>query len=532
MMVQTRDGLTVVLLAITCWTSHIYAQASTHRGPPKILGRDFKPLQVVRTGQEFRVACPIEGDPSPNVDWFKDGEPITSAWSGFRVNSKALRIRSVLTKDSGIYECKGVNGFGSIIARTRLVVADDSLEHGEFDGDDSASMERGHSSGPLFTPESLEQSGSLHISSGNSIRFKCDTKGVPIAKVMWYKDGKAVSDKVSKWTSWTLVLSKLTSEDSGSYTCRASNAFGKNEFNIQLEITEMMERRKPTFVSGYPNNATVLSGGEAILECAVRGGTTALPPHIKWLKRIPYHEVINGNSVKNKHLIPVENQHVLVIQDSEEDGVRVNETQINGTYISRLLFKQAVSGVHEGVYVCLATNSVGYTFKDAHLTILAGAEIVQNSSSGIPFPLIVFLLSTALSLLVTGSACCLRNYQKTQQKQSQTLSSARKLSSQSVSVGSSSASSSYQKSCSRAAADHRQLLVVPTMRAGVHSGLGSVMCHGHDLTEPVIEIALSRCSYCGDDGSSEISGMRTYEHCYNGSYLSSTSHSMHCGHWT
>lgn len=46
-----------------------------------------------------------------------------------------------------------------------------------------------------------------------------------------------MSDKVSKWTSWTLVLSKLTSEDSGSYTCRASNAFGKNEFNIQLEIT-------------------------------------------------------------------------------------------------------------------------------------------------------------------------------------------------------------------------------------------------------------------------------------------------------
>lgn len=53
----------------------------------------------------------------------QDGEPITAAWSRFRVNSKALRIRSVLVKDSGIYECKGVNGFGSIIARTRLVVA-------------------------------------------------------------------------------------------------------------------------------------------------------------------------------------------------------------------------------------------------------------------------------------------------------------------------------------------------------------------------------------------------------------------------
>ncbi len=51
------------------------------------------------------------------------------------------------------------------------------------------------------------------------------------------QDGKAVSDKGSKWISWTLVLNKLTSEDSGSYVCRASNSFGKNEFNIQLEIT-------------------------------------------------------------------------------------------------------------------------------------------------------------------------------------------------------------------------------------------------------------------------------------------------------
>jgi hypothetical protein len=76
----------------------------------------------------------------------------------------------------------------------------------------------------------------------------------------------------------------------------------------------MMERRKPSFVSGYPNNATILGGSEAVLECVVRGGITSLPPHIKWLKRIPHHEAMNGNYIKNKHLIPVENQHVLVIQ--------------------------------------------------------------------------------------------------------------------------------------------------------------------------------------------------------------------------
>lgn len=180
-----------------------------------------------------------------------------------------------------------------------------------------------------------------------------------------------------------------------------------------------------------------------------------------------------------------------------------------------------------------------------------GAEIVENSSSGIPFPLIVFMLSTALSLLVTGSACCLRNYQKTQQKQSHSqnlkISSVRKLSAPSVSVGfgsgisGSSGSSSYQKSCSRAVAEQRQLLVVPTMqmnKMNSHRPIGNVnvsrinnMCQSNLIAEPTIEFALSRCSYCGDE-SSEISAVRTYEHCYNGSFISSTSHSLHCGHWT
>jgi len=50
----------------------------------------------------------------------------------------------------------------------------------------------------------------------------------------------------------------------------------------------------------------------------------------------------------------------------------VNETQVNGTFVSRLIFKRPELGVHDGVYVCLATNSVGFTFKDARLTILVG----------------------------------------------------------------------------------------------------------------------------------------------------------------
>jgi len=63
------------------------------------------------------------------------------------------------------------------------------------------------------------------------------------------------------------------------------------------------------FVLGYPTNATVLSGKEGFLECAIRPGVTSIPPHIKWLKRVSPNELTNS-----PRLLPFENQHVLVIQ--------------------------------------------------------------------------------------------------------------------------------------------------------------------------------------------------------------------------
>ena len=41
------------------------------KGPPRIQSNEQKSLQVARLGQEFRLNCPIEGDPSPIVDWYK-----------------------------------------------------------------------------------------------------------------------------------------------------------------------------------------------------------------------------------------------------------------------------------------------------------------------------------------------------------------------------------------------------------------------------------------------------------------------------
>ena len=175
----------------------------------------------------------------------------------------------------------------------------------------------------------------------------------------------------------------------------------------------MVEKKRPELASGYPNNMSVLAGHEAILECIVRSGFTTMPPHIKWLKRVPEDQastagktLTGSNNRHNKYrLLPVENTHVLVIQvcrfpklyfptfphfkiprkmrplsnflylfqlqETHDEGIRINETQRNGTFVSKLIISRTEAG-DEGNYLCLATNSQGYTFKEARLTVLAG----------------------------------------------------------------------------------------------------------------------------------------------------------------
>ena len=45
-----------------------------------------------------------------------------STWHRFKTNRRFLKIKSVEIGDSGIFVCKGVNGFGSVSVQIQLVV--------------------------------------------------------------------------------------------------------------------------------------------------------------------------------------------------------------------------------------------------------------------------------------------------------------------------------------------------------------------------------------------------------------------------
>ena len=78
--------------------------------PPAIFS-PTPPLQMLAVHQLVQFVCLVEGFPSPQVRWLKDGEPLPNYRRLVNLN-ESLRIRDLRKTDSGIYQCQASNSLG------------------------------------------------------------------------------------------------------------------------------------------------------------------------------------------------------------------------------------------------------------------------------------------------------------------------------------------------------------------------------------------------------------------------------------
>ena len=78
--------------------------------------------KIVRLGEDVKIQCPISGNPTPIIEWKKGGETIDYSFIRIRTKNKALKIKKSQDDDTGIYICKGVNGFGNVEVRVDLII--------------------------------------------------------------------------------------------------------------------------------------------------------------------------------------------------------------------------------------------------------------------------------------------------------------------------------------------------------------------------------------------------------------------------
>lgn len=74
------------------------------------------------------------------VEWSKNGEIIDFMWDRHRTGGRSLKIKDVTEDDTGIFTCKGINGFGSVDVRIELIIVGEYLSSMRKSSDNNNKM--------------------------------------------------------------------------------------------------------------------------------------------------------------------------------------------------------------------------------------------------------------------------------------------------------------------------------------------------------------------------------------------------------
>ncbi|XP_052314585.1 netrin receptor DCC [Oncorhynchus keta] len=234
-------------------------------------------------GDTALLRCEVTGDPMPVVRWQKNREdlPLTLTPDSRVVvlPSGSLQVSKVQPPDSATYRCLADNP-GS--ARTGS------------DADLRVLPEPGTTRGLLF----LQQPQGVTSLLGRDAVLECSASGFPTPAFHWMRGTEIIQSRSKKYSllgGSNLLISSVTDDDSGSYSCVA---FNKNQ-NITASC-ELSVLVPPQFLN-YPTNTYAYESTDMELECAVTGNP---PPTVRWMKNgeevIPsdYFQIVDGSNLQ------------------------------------------------------------------------------------------------------------------------------------------------------------------------------------------------------------------------------------------
>uniref|UniRef100_A0A1I7U001 Immunoglobulin I-set domain protein n=1 Tax=Caenorhabditis tropicalis TaxID=1561998 RepID=A0A1I7U001_9PELO len=280
---------------------------------------------------------------------------------------------------------------------------------------------------------------------GAVVELRCSAAGPPNPIITWAKDGKLIETAKKEVAFSYLKLALNSTSDSGEYTCMAQNSVGTSTVSAFINVDNIiLPTPKPTFAkknvaiitcyeknqaysrgvtweyNGVPmpknlagihfmNNGSLVildtsnlkEGDLELYTCKVRNRRRHSIPHMKSVfEEVPSVktedkvEVNNGDSVVlnceissdplTTHVVWTKNDQKML----DDDAVYVLP--------NNSLVLLSVEKYDEGVYKCVASNSMGKAFDDTKLSVYdgdaslltgfegSGIESVESSTVGVP----------------------------------------------------------------------------------------------------------------------------------------------------
>ncbi|XP_068601882.1 neural cell adhesion molecule L1.1-like [Brachionichthys hirsutus] len=263
-------------------------------------------------GETVRLDCQAEGIPTPNVIWSINGQDVTEVDGDPRrsVYGGVMILRDVEFADTAVYQCEAVNKHGSILLNTYIYVAE-------------------------LPPQILSSDGVLYkVTEGRSVMMHCDSFGSPRPHITW--EGEAnlplLSDpRVSLMTNGTIVLSDISHEDSGSYTCSIKHT--------NISITANLDVFNRTVIELKPQNVRVLRGTGALLDCVFSKDSQLNKAQIVWKRD---GQKLQESSQNDKHAV------------FENGTLKVTDVQLSDT----------------GLYTCEVITDLDHVNATGSLTVV------------------------------------------------------------------------------------------------------------------------------------------------------------------
>ncbi|XP_051912000.1 neuronal cell adhesion molecule a isoform X3 [Hippocampus zosterae] len=204
------------------------------------------------------LTCRVSGDPKPDISWFVNGVPIENAPEdpARKVDGDTVILSRVQSGSSAVYQCNASNEFGYLLANAFVSVLAEPPRI-------------------LTPPDRVYQ-----VITNSPALLHCATFGSPIPTITWFKDSLISIKSEDPYViheNGTLEINVAQSQNSGKYTCMASNNLGVKENHLFLEVKE------PTRILKQPEYKVAQRGTSAVFQCKVKHDPS-LVPTMTWLK--------------------------------------------------------------------------------------------------------------------------------------------------------------------------------------------------------------------------------------------------------
>ncbi|XP_043375259.1 myopalladin [Dermochelys coriacea] len=257
-------------------------------GQPPRFTQKLKSREVPE-GTKVQLDCIVVGIPAPEVRWYCEGKELENSPDIHIIQSgdlHSLIIVEAFEEDTGRYSCFASNIYGADSTSAEIYIegASSSESEGEISTEEMDQVQKptdvslsapspaintttthqetpkvpstvgqpvyqsqsptnylqGLDGRPLIAaPVFTKMLQDISASEGQLVVFECRVKGAPSPKVEWYREGTLIQDspdfrilqkKPRSMTEpeeiCTLVIAEVFSEDSGNFTCTASNKYG------------------------------------------------------------------------------------------------------------------------------------------------------------------------------------------------------------------------------------------------------------------------------------------------------------------